>query len=146
MSNTVTVVCAALFDLQGRVLMTKRKPGGMRPNMWEYPGGKVEASDASLEAALQRELIEELGIIVHADADFQIASTFTLEYELGAPCTVIVYTVPLRGATPRCLDASALEMKDLRPALKYEALLPSVYMSSRSVITNIDNYLRRTDG
>jgi 8-oxo-dGTP diphosphatase len=59
----VTVVAAALVDGQGRVLLQQRPPGSAMAGLWEFPGGKVEAGEG-LEAALVRELREELGIQV----------------------------------------------------------------------------------
>jgi 8-oxo-dGTP diphosphatase len=57
----IDVVCAVVFDDRGRVLMVERPPGGAHGGMWEFPGGKVEAGETP-EAALARELEEELGI------------------------------------------------------------------------------------
>lgn len=51
---------ALLFDEDGRLVLIKRVRPGLPP-YWTTPGGRVEASDASLEAALRRELMEEVG-------------------------------------------------------------------------------------
>ena len=51
---------AILVDSDGRLLLIRRtKPG--QPPYWTTPGGGVEDSDVSVEAALHRELAEELG-------------------------------------------------------------------------------------
>lgn len=55
------VVAAALLDSDNRVLLTCRPPGKPMAGLWEFPGGKVHAGE-SPEAALLRELKEELGI------------------------------------------------------------------------------------
>lgn len=60
---TLLVVAAALIDVDGRVLMATRPPGKMMSGLWEFPGGKVHAGETP-EAALVRELDEELGIDV----------------------------------------------------------------------------------
>jgi 8-oxo-dGTP diphosphatase len=58
---TVRVVAAALYDSQGRVLIAARPPGKHLAGRWEFPGGKIDAGETE-EAALARELAEELGI------------------------------------------------------------------------------------
>ncbi|RZL03695.1 MAG: NUDIX domain-containing protein [Rubrivivax sp.] len=53
-------------DAQGRetrFLMTSRPEGKVYAGHWEFPGGKVEAGE-SIEQALRRELLEELGITI----------------------------------------------------------------------------------
>jgi 8-oxo-dGTP diphosphatase len=66
-SRVVLVVAAALFDASGRVLIAKRPQGKSLAGLWEFPGGKVEPGEAP-EAALIRELDEELGVKVAASA------------------------------------------------------------------------------
>lgn len=57
----MTTVVAALIESEGRLLICRRADGGAHGGKWEFPGGKVETGE-SLEAALGRELREELGI------------------------------------------------------------------------------------
>ena len=57
------VAACALIDADGRVLLAKRPAGRPLAGLWEFPGGKVEAGETP-EAALVRELDEELGITV----------------------------------------------------------------------------------
>lgn len=79
----VHVVAAALFDADDRVLVAQRPAGKSLAGLWEFPGGKIEPGETP-EAALARELAEELGITVaesalapltfvsHAYADFHL--------------------------------------------------------------------------
>ena len=62
----VLVVAAALVDADGRVLIAKRPRGKQLAGLWEFPGGKI-AKGETPEAALIRELKEELGIDVAAN-------------------------------------------------------------------------------
>ncbi len=61
----VLVSAVALIDIDGRVLIAQRPEGKPMAGLWEFPGGKVEA-DETPEAALIRELHEELGIDTRA--------------------------------------------------------------------------------
>ncbi|MEG3637271.1 NUDIX hydrolase [Micromonospora palythoicola] len=54
---------AILLDEDDRLVLIKRTKSGQAP-YWTTPGGGVESTDASLEAALRRELLEELGASV----------------------------------------------------------------------------------
>jgi len=64
-SSPFLVVAAALVDADGRVLLQRRPEGKPMAGLWEFPGGKVESAETP-EAALIRELDEELGIRTHA--------------------------------------------------------------------------------
>jgi 8-oxo-dGTP diphosphatase len=57
------VAAAVLLDGEGRVLLAQRPQGKSLAGLWEFPGGKIEAGERP-EAALARELHEELGIEV----------------------------------------------------------------------------------
>jgi len=63
-SNIVVVVACALVDQDHRILIAKRPPGKTMAGLWEFPGGKIESGELP-EAALIRELKEELGIEIN---------------------------------------------------------------------------------
>ena len=62
----VLVAAAALVDGDARVLIAQRPAEKSWAGYWEFPGGKIEKGE-SPEAALVRELREELGIVVSSD-------------------------------------------------------------------------------
>ncbi len=89
------VVIAYLRDARGRVLLTQRPERGMLGGLWELPGGKVEPGE-TLEAALRRELREELGLtrvrlerprgsVRHAYSHFTVR-LHLFDVRLSAPC------------------------------------------------------------
>jgi 8-oxo-dGTP diphosphatase len=61
------VVVAAVVRDGDRVLACRRAPGKDAAGRWEFPGGKVESGE-SPEAALAREIAEELGVRIHVGA------------------------------------------------------------------------------
>lgn len=61
MTRLVLVAAVALIDVDGRVLIAQRPEGKSMAGLWEFPGGKVDPGETP-EAALMRELHEELGI------------------------------------------------------------------------------------
>jgi 8-oxo-dGTP diphosphatase len=69
------VAACALVDIDGRVLLARRPEGKKMAGLWEFPGGKLNPGETP-EAALIRELKEELGIDVTAAclAPFAFAS------------------------------------------------------------------------
>lgn len=74
-TRILLVAACALIDPDGRVLLARRPEGKPLAGLWEFPGGKVHAGETP-EAALIRELAEELGIGVQAPclAPFAFAS------------------------------------------------------------------------
>jgi mutator protein MutT len=65
------LVVAALIrrfaDPEKRILIVRRGPGQSGAGHWEFPGGKVERGE-SPEQALQREIEEELGLVIKVGA------------------------------------------------------------------------------
>lgn len=64
--HTLLVTAAILIKDDGTVLLAQRPEGKTFAGLWEFPGGKVEVPE-SPEAALVRELNEELGITVEPE-------------------------------------------------------------------------------
>jgi 8-oxo-dGTP diphosphatase len=85
----VLVAAVALIDADGRVLLAQRPEGKHLAGLWEFPGGKVQPGETP-EAALIRELEEELGIDVEASclAPFTFASHAYPEFHLLMPLYV----------------------------------------------------------
>lgn len=52
-----------ILEKDNKILITQRPPGKPYSGFWEFPGGKIEADEASQDALI-RELYEELGIKV----------------------------------------------------------------------------------
>ena len=63
MAPVVEVAAAVIERPDGSFLLAQRPAGKVYAGWWEFPGGKIEAGEPA-EAALARELHEELGIDV----------------------------------------------------------------------------------
>jgi mutator protein MutT len=74
MPNPLAIV-AAIIRRDDRILITKRPDNVHLAGLWEFPGGKVEAGE-SLEAALQREIREELEVDISVDREL-----FSVEHD-----------------------------------------------------------------
>jgi len=85
----VLVAAVALIDADGRILLAQRPEGKAMAGLWEFPGGKVDRGETP-EAALIRELAEELGIDVTASclAPFTFASHTYPDFHLLMPLYV----------------------------------------------------------
>jgi 8-oxo-dGTP diphosphatase len=115
----MTVVAAALADEDGRVLLQQRAPGRAMAGLWEFPGGKVDEGELP-EAALVRELMEELGIEV-AEADL-IPACFA-SAPLGERHMILLLFLCRRWhGQPRPLDATALRWE--KPAAMRALAMP----------------------
>ena len=57
----INVAVGILIKPNGDVLMAQRPEGKPYAGYWEFPGGKVEGGE-EIFAALQREMLEELGV------------------------------------------------------------------------------------
>ncbi len=86
MTKLLLVVAVALIDSDGRILLSQRPEGKNLAGLWEFPGGKLEEGERP-EAALIRELHEELGITVEAPclAPLTFASHAYPEFHLLMP-------------------------------------------------------------
>ena len=58
---TTIVVTAAVVEIDGRFLVTRRQDGTHLEGFWEFPGGKCDRDEA-LKDGLARELLEELDV------------------------------------------------------------------------------------
>lgn len=115
----LTVVAAALVDADGRILVQQRPDGGPMAGLWEFPGGKVEPGETP-EAALIRELAEELGIDVEAAC---LAPACFASEPLGdRHLLLLLYVCRKWRGGPQARHATALQW--LRPAQLYGLAMP----------------------
>jgi 8-oxo-dGTP diphosphatase len=91
---------------RSRFLVQQRLPGKARANLWEFPGGKVEAGEGD-EAALARECKEEL------DVELKVGRRLwgtTHAYE-DLTVTLELFAAEVVHGEPKPLGAQALEYR-----------------------------------
>jgi 8-oxo-dGTP diphosphatase len=113
------VVAAAMVDADGRVLVQQRPPGKPMAGLWEFPGGKVEPGELP-EAALVRELTEELGIGVEAAC--LAPAAFASEALGDRHLLLLLYALRKWDGVPEPRHASAL--KWVRPVELHRLKMP----------------------
>jgi 8-oxo-dGTP diphosphatase len=96
MKKTIKVVAAVIENEHEEILCALRSPTMTMPNLWEFPGGKVE-EDEDLHTAIQREIHEELGCHIEAD---ELHNEHRHEYE-----TFIIQLITIKC---RLVDGSPL--------------------------------------
>jgi 8-oxo-dGTP diphosphatase len=121
------LVVAALVREEGRVLMSRRRPDQAMPNLWEFPGGKVEPGEHP-EAALVRELGEELGCDIEVGGIHEVVFHAYPDFDLY----MLVYASRITGGRPRAIQVA--EIAWLEPARLPEMdLLPADYPLARKL-------------
>jgi 8-oxo-dGTP diphosphatase len=83
------LVVAALIEADGKLLVCQRRRGAAFELQWEFPGGKVQPAE-SLEAALARELREELN--VSAQIGRQVYRTRHHYVQMADPVELVFFT------------------------------------------------------
>jgi 8-oxo-dGTP diphosphatase len=97
-------VVAAILRKGGRILITQRPKSVHLESLWEFPGGKVEHGE-SLEIALEREILEELGIKIRVCDEF-----FTVDYEYPTKAVRLhFFNCEILEGLPQRLDVADLQ-------------------------------------
>ena len=115
------VAAVALVDADGRVLLAQRPEGKEMAGLWEFPGGKVDPGETP-EAALIRELVEELGIdtVESCLAPFTFASHPYERFHLLMPLYVCRVwkgqAVPREGQALKWVRPEAMREYPMPPA------------------------------
>jgi 8-oxo-dGTP diphosphatase len=104
-------VVAALIQSEGKLLVCQRRRGSRFELLWEFPGGKVEPGE-TLEAALARELQEELGVTATIGPEVhrlrhQYATT-------GVPFELVFFAASAAPGDVRNLDFERIEWRELK--------------------------------
>jgi 8-oxo-dGTP diphosphatase len=117
-------VAVGVILCQQQVLLGRRSASQHQGGKWEFPGGKVEPAE-TVEAALSRELKEELAITVTAAEPFMLLTHSYPEREV----TLDIWLVTAFTGSPEGLEGQPLQwvnIADLTTITLPEANLPIV--------------------
>ncbi|WP_202838979.1 Nudix family hydrolase [Luteimonas saliphila] len=109
------VVAGVIVDRRGRVLLARRSGGRELAGLWEFPGGKVEPGETP-EAALARELDEELGIEVEVGDRLMVVPHLTPTRRLRLD----VRRIRAWRGTPKGYEGQALAWVQPASLLRYD--------------------------
>lgn len=101
------VVAGALSREGGLWLMHRRPEDKHHGGLWEFPGGKVEASEMPVQS-LVRELAEELGIAVREQDCIPAGFAESDGGSGGVRLVILLYTVGAWKGEPQALEGGAV--------------------------------------
>ena len=115
---TTVVVTAAVVEIDGQFLVTRRQKGAHLEGFWEFPGGKCDAGE-TLQECMARELSEELDVPSRVGAE--IFSTTHAYPERSVElhffrCELFGEPRPMLGQEMRWVPREELETLEFPPA------------------------------
>jgi 8-oxo-dGTP diphosphatase len=111
----ITVTCG-IIRRDNQILIAQRKPTSFfEANKWEFPGGKLEPNE-SPERCLEREIKEELGMIISVNSLFSVQShTYEKDSKTLDVILMAFEADHIQGENTNldCQDSRWIEMEDL---------------------------------
>ena len=109
----IRVSAAVIFDEAGRVLLCSRPPE-KPPAGWEFPGGKIESGETP-EAALERELLEELALPGKCGAELAVVTVPPVELHF-----IEFFPAPGAAVTPK--EGQSFRWQEITPEMPADLL------------------------
>lgn len=102
-------VVGAIIIKEGKILCAKRGLGKSLPGLWEFPGGKIEIGETTIQA-LKREIREEFLVDISDEPETFVISSY--EYDFGI-VNLTTFICQIKAGTPTLTEH--IEIKWLRP-------------------------------
>lgn len=118
-SITPLWVVTGILHCQGKYFMQKRIDTGVWGNLWEFPGGRIEAGE-SPEQAIVREFMEETGLSVRVAGDLGIIRHGYTTYRITLHC----FALTLADEMPKTAESLPPTPPVLTAASQYRWLQP----------------------
>jgi 8-oxo-dGTP diphosphatase len=119
MSKRTVRVVAAMVEADGRYLITQRRESAVLPNLWEFPGGKVETDETDAQA-LAREVHERLGVQVEVGQMISFVSHPYEQYIVDLylyECRLMTHSLQARGVQDfRWISSDQFDQFEFAPA------------------------------
>ena len=119
MSKRTLRVVAAMVEAEGRYLITQRRASAVLPNLWEFPGGRVETDESDSEA-LAREVHERLGVQIEVGQMISFVSHPYEHYIVDLylyECRLMTRTLEARGVQDfRWISSDQFDQYEFTPA------------------------------
>jgi mutator protein MutT len=107
-------VVASLIKKGEKVLICQRKEDDAFGLLWEFPGGRVESGE-SLQAALRREIKEELGVDIITEKHLASFKDQTQDLKI----TVHLFQCKIKEGILRAYDCNDFKFVDAKELEKY---------------------------
>lgn len=98
-------VVGAIIESEGKILCAQRSQSMTLSELWEFPGGKIEAGETHQEA-LEREIKEELKLDISVNDHLFEKAVYT--YDFGR-VHLSAYMCKLVGGTPSLYEHQAIQ-------------------------------------
>lgn len=108
MKKQIKVVGAVIRNNQNQILCALRSPEMSLPNLWEFPGGKIE-KDEKPEDTLVREIQEELSCEIEVS---ELVEEVVHEYP-AVIVNLLTYEAKITKGSPNASEHAKLEWKEI---------------------------------
>ena len=125
----ITASLLGLINKENKVLISKRKKSVNYKDFWEFPGGKVEKSESSVDALI-RETYEELDLFI--DASCVSPLTFSIDKTVDQEILLLLFVCRKWKGEPK--NREGQEIKWARPLDLYKYKMPPANIFLNSIL------------